>query len=367
MEPIRVLQVVTIMNRGGLETMLMNYYKKIDRTKIQFDFMVHREERGDYDDEIEAMGGRIFRMPSIRPGHYRKYFKKLDEFFKIHKEYVIVHSHMNENSGFVLRSAKENGIKCRIAHNHVSGLGFDYKYLFRQYARFVLKNQTTHLFACSREAGKWLFGEEKTNNDVTILNNAINLDDFNFNYKIRDESRAELGIENKLVLGHVGRFSSSKNHDFLIDIFAQVHKLNSEAVLLLVGTGELEEEIKNKVKKYNLEDCVKFLGLRSDIHKLMNAMDVFVFPSKFEALPVVLVEAQSVGLKCIVSTGVPREADISNTMDFISLKNDAKYWANNILCCDKEHKDNISIMKEKGFDIEDNIRYLSNLYMNYYQ
>lgn len=366
MEPIRVLQVVTIMNRGGLETMLMNYYRKLDRSKIQFDFIVHREERGDYDDEIEALGGKIFRMCPIKPGNYRKYFKELDKFFLEHKEYNVVHSHINENSGFVLRAAKKYNIPCRIAHSHVSGLGFDYKYIFRQYARIILRNKPTHLFACSKEAGKWLFGEEKINTQVSILNNAINLEDFNYNEETRDKLREELGIQDKLVIGHVGRFSPSKNHEFLIDIFNEVYKSNSESVLLLVGTGKVEEEIKNKVKNYNLQDSVVFLGLRSDINKLMNAMDIFVFPSKFEALPVVLIEAQSVGLKCIASTGVPEEVNISNTVDFISLNQDAKHWASRIIYCNKTHKNNTSIIKEKGFDIEDNINYLSKLYMEQY-
>ena len=367
MEPIRVLQVVTIMNRGGLETMLMNYYRKIDRSKIQFDFLVHREERGDYDDEIETMGGRIYRMSSIRPGNYRKYFRELEEFFKSNKQYKVVHSHINENSAFVLRAAKQNNVKCRIAHSHVSGLGFDYKFMFRQYARLVLKNQPTHLFACSKGAGKWLFGKEKMNrNEVTILNNAIDLDKFKYNEKIRNDIRNELTIEQKVVIGHVGRFSPSKNHDFLMDVFSKVHQFNSETVLLLIGEGKVEDKIKRKAKRYGLEDSVMFLGLRGDIDILMNAMDVFVFPSKFEALPVVLIEAQANGLKCFASTGVPTEVNISNTVDFISLDKSAKEWANEIMNCDMKHKDNIFVIKKRGYDISDNVSYLSNMYLKYY-
>ena len=150
MEPIRVLQVVTIMNRGGLETMLMNYYRKIDRSKVQFDFMVHRSERGHYDDEIEKLGGKIYRMLPIRPGNYHKYFGQLDKFFHEHNEYKVVHSHMNENSAFVLKAAKKANIPCRIAHSHLADLKLDYKYVFRIYARLNLKDNITDYFTCSK-------------------------------------------------------------------------------------------------------------------------------------------------------------------------------------------------------------------------
>lgn len=154
LEPIRILQVVTIMNRGGLETMLMNYYRAIDRSKIQFDFMVHRVEKGHYDDEIRSLGGQIHSMPHIRPGNYRLYFRLLDDFFAEHRQYRVVHSHMNENSSFVLRSAKRAGISCRIAHSHLSDLGFDLKLPFRWYARFSMKDNPNKYFACSKNAGE---------------------------------------------------------------------------------------------------------------------------------------------------------------------------------------------------------------------
>lgn len=160
MKPIRILQVVTIMNRGGLETMLMNYYRKIDRSQIQFDFMVHRFEEGHYDAEIEKLGGRIYRMPSIRPGNYMKYFRKLDQFFKENKQYKVVHSHINENSSFVLRAARKAGVTARFAHSHLSNLGIDKKLPFRLYARYLMKGAPSHYFACSKEAGSWLFGQK---------------------------------------------------------------------------------------------------------------------------------------------------------------------------------------------------------------
>lgn len=359
MQPIRVLQVVTIMNRGGLETMLMNYYRKMDRKKIQFDFMVNRKERGDYDDEIEKLGGRIYRMLPIRPGNYRQYFKQLEQFFQEYKGYRVVHAHINENSGFVLRAAKKVGIPCRIAHSHLADLKLDYKYPFRLYGRMNLKQNSNHLFACSKQAGNWLFGKKE---EITILNNAVDTNIFQYNTNVRNQFRKELELEDKFVIGHIGRFCKQKNHMFLIDVFHEVYKQNRKAVLLLIGQGDLEEEIKEKVKKLNLTSAVKFLGLRSDIPQLMQAMDLFLFPSLFEGLPVVLVEAQAAGLRCITSTGVTPEAKITNQVEFISLKQSSKEWANQIINEETRRVNSVEVLVDKGYDSTTNMKWLRDFY-----
>lgn len=367
MEPIRVLQVVTIMNRGGLETMLMNYYRKLDKTKIQFDFMTNRLERGHYDDEIEALGGKIYRLSPIKPGNYNKYFKELDEFFKEHKEYKVVHSHINENSGFVLKAAKKAGIECRVAHSHLSDLKLDYKYPFRVYARRNLKGNVSDYFACSQRAGEWLFGKEiSSSGKVIVLNNAVDTEKFKINKDIRDKVRMELGIEDKKVIGHVGRFNPQKNHEFLIDIFNEVYKKDKGIVLLLIGDGYLKEKIEDKVKKLNLEQGVKFLGVREDIPELMQGMDLFLFPSQFEGLAVVMVEAQAAGLKVITSTGVTKESDITNNVEFIELSKGAEYWADIIINSDFKKKDSIKMMISKGYDSTNNVKWLSDFYTNKY-
>ena len=367
MEPIRVLQVVTIMNRGGLETMLMNYYRKLDKTKIQIDFMTNRLERGHYDDEIEALGGKIYRLSPIKPGNYNKYFKELDEFFKEHKEYKVVHSHINENSGFVLKAAKKAGIECRIAHSHLSDLKLDYKYPFRVYARRNLKGNVSDYFACSQRAGEWLFGKEiSSSGKVTVLNNAVDTEKFKINKDIRDKIRMELGIEDKKVIGHVGRFNPQKNHEFLIDVFNEVYKKDKGTVLLLIGDGYLKEKIEDKVKKLNLEQGVKFLGVREDIPEIMQAMDLFLCPSQFEGLAVVMVEAQAAGLKVITSTGVTNESDITNNVEFIDLSKGAEYWADIVLNSDFKKKDSIKMMISKGYDSTNNVKWLSDFYINKY-
>lgn len=367
MRIIRVLQVVTIMNRGGLETMLMNYYRKLDKTKIQFDFMTNRLERGHYDDEIEALGGKIYRLSPIKPGNYNKYFKELDEFFKEHKEYKVVHSHINENSGFVLKAAKKAGIECRIAHSHLSDLKLDYKYPFRVYARRNLKGNVSDYFACSQRAGEWLFGKEiSSSGKVTVLNNAVDTEKFKINKDIRDKVRMELGIEDKKVIGHVGRFNPQKNHEFLIDVFNEVYKKDKGTVLLLIGDGYLKEKIEDKVKKLNLEQGVKFLGVREDIPELMQGMDLFLFPSQFEGLAVVMVEAQAAGLKVITSTGVTKESDITNNVEFIDLSKGAEYWADIVLNSDFKKRDYINLMIKKGYDSTNNVKWLSDFYLKKY-
>lgn len=365
MKPIRVLQVVTIMNRGGLETMLMNYYRKMDRSKIQFDFMTHRQEHGDYDDEIEELGGKIYRMSPIKPGNYRKYFKELEEFFKRNKEYLIVHSHINENSGLILKKAKEFNIPCRIAHSHLSDLKIDYKFPFRLYGRLQLKDSANEYFACSEKAGYWLFENQINKGEkIQVLKNAVDSNIFKFNRDKRELKLKELQLNSKLVIGHVGRFNPQKNHDFIIEIFNEVYKKNKNAVLLLIGDGYLRKDIENKVAKLNLVDSVKFMGVRSDIANIMQAMDIFLFPSLFEGLPVVLIEAQAAGLKCIVSDTITKESDISGNIKFLNLKIPAEKWADIILNTDTQKENNQEAIIKGGYDSSTNTKWLLNYYLN---
>ncbi|MDQ0253158.1 glycosyltransferase involved in cell wall biosynthesis [Evansella vedderi] len=364
LEPIRILQVVTIMNRGGLETMLMNYYRQIDRTKIQFDFMVHREEEGHYDDEILDLGGNIYRMPPIRPGNYNVYFKELKEFFELYSDYNIVHAHINENSAFVLRAAKEANIPCRIAHSHLAGLPLDYKLPFRIYARMHLNQNANNFFACSDEAGEWLFGKKLLQKEkLVVFKNAVNCNEFKYNEITRERVRKELNIEGNFVVGHVGRFNPQKNHSFLIDTFHEIYKQNNKAILLLVGQGDLLNNIKKKVERLGLTDVVKFLGLRSDIADLMQGMDLFLFPSLYEGLGVVLIEAQAAGLKSITSTGTPKEADVTNTVEFYNLNMSPKEWANKILQIDYSRYEKTESIIENGYDVSTNLKWLTKFYL----
>ncbi|MDQ6423272.1 glycosyltransferase family 1 protein [Paenibacillus sp. LHD-117] len=353
MEPLRILQVVTVMNRGGLETMLMNYYRQMREKGIQFDFLVHRTEEGHYDAEIASLGGRIFRMPQIRPGNYRRYFKQLDAFFAEHRDYKVVHSHMNENSGFVLRAARRAGVPCRIIHSHLSDLGLDYKYPFRLYARMSIKDHPSDYFACSARAGEWLFGKEKASSaKVTVLHNAVNASEFRYDEAARVAVREELGAGDRIVIGHIGRFNEQKNHRFLLQIFEAIHRRNANTMLILAGDGHLRPAMEKEAEKRGISAAVKFLGVREDIAGLLQAMDLFLFPSLFEGLPVVLVEAQAAGLRCIVSDRITKESDITGRVSFLSLDQSPEVWSDAVLASTYEHADTRSQLKASGYDAE---------------
>lgn len=361
-EPIRVLQVVTHMNRGGLETMLMNYYRNIDRTKVQFDFLTHRpeNEKKDYDDEIRSLGGKIYHMPVLNP-FSRNYMKCLDEFFKEHKEYKIVHSHLDCLSAYPLKMAKKNGVPVRIAHSHNTSQEKNLKYLIKDYSKKQIPKYATHLFACGREAGEWMFGKHK----FQIMNNAIDAKKFIYNEEVRKQKRQELGLDGKFVIGHVGRFNLQKNHEFLIRCFKDFAKSNKDAILILIGNGELQDKIKQQVKEYQIEDQVKFLGLREDIPQLLQAMDLFLFPSLFEGLPVTLVEAQAAGLPCVISDTITDEIMITDAISKVSLESDLEKWNQAILKYkDMKRRNTMSEIEAHGFDIEKNARWLEEFYIN---
>lgn len=368
--PIRVLQILSIMNRGGSETVVMNLYRKIDRSKIQFDFLINREEKGAYDDEILELGGKIYYVPHMsKVGHF-KYIKELKKFFLKHPEYKIIHSHLNTWSGVIFGVVKKIGIPIRIAHSHISNPCYPFfEMLYKRYSKSLISRNATHYFACSKAAGKWLFGLKKVKiGDVKIINNAIDCKNFSFNKYIRSNYRKELNIENKFVIGHIGRFTNQKNHEFLIDIFSEIKKKNDNAVLLLIGAGKIIYKIQEKVKKLDLENSVKFLGIRSDIPNLLQAMDIFLFPSFYEGLGVTLVEAQAAGLKSIVSDTVPEEVKITDLIEFISLKKPAVYWADKILKYKSgyERKNMYKEIVDSGYDIKKNVKLLENIYLNMY-
>lgn len=306
--PIRILNVVVNMNRGGAETLLMNLYRNIDRTQVQFDFLTCKE--GIFDAEILELGGRVHRIPYVVDvGHFR-YIKALDQFFSTHPEYKIVHSHMDKMSGLVLRSAKKFDIPVRIAHSHNTSSegGFAAK-AYKWYVGKHILPSATHLLACSDSAAEWLFAGKA--DAVKVLKNGIDCDQFTYSSEIRKQIREELQLSNHvLVVGHVGRFNYQKNHSFLMDIFSKLNKDHPDSILLLAGDGPLRTVIEKKAADLNLTEKVKFLGIRSDINRLLQAFDLFVFPSIHEGLPVTLIEAQGAGLPCIISDAITKEVDM---------------------------------------------------------
>ena len=365
--PIRVLNLFTVMDRGGAETMVMNYYRHIDRTKVQFDFLVHREQRGAYDDEIEALGGRIYRMYPIYPQNFARYKRDIRVFFKDHPEYRIIHSHMSELGYFAFKEAAKQGVPIRICHAHNAPHGFDMKMIMRDYFKKRMMPYLTHLFMCGVESGRWLYGKENENRFI-MLNNAVDASAYTYNPAKRTEMRLQLELTDELAVGHVGRFNQQKNHPFLLEIFAALLKKEPNAVLLLVGGGTDMQRIQAKAQTLGIAEKVRFLGVRSDVADVMQAMDVFVFPSLYEGLGIALIEAQAAGLPCVVSDTIPHEAYLTDLVDSESLSAPAEKWAEKILAKQAiPRTDRRTEIAAHGFDITTEAVKLQEFYINAYE
>lgn len=353
----RILQVVTYMGRGGIETMLMNYYRRIDREKLQFDFLVHRDFRADFDDEIEALGGRIYRVPAMNPasGSYRK---ALADFFKAHP-YRVVHCHLNYMSGIVLAAAKKAGVPVRIAHAHTASMAPGWKQAVRRLCKYLIPMTATHRFACSTEAGRAIFCRQ----DFSILANAIDASRFIPDDVLCRDVRAELGLGDAFTVMHVGRMIYAKNHMFLLDIFQELLNIEPAARLVLIGDGELRSQIEERAAGLPT-GSVLLLGTRTDIPRLLQAADIFAFPSIFEGLPVTMVEAQAAGLPCIKSTTVTDECIVTDLVTSLPI-DDSKSWADAILAKkDTPRIDRLADIQHSGYDITAAADKLTRFYLN---
>lgn len=364
-EPIRVLHILQRMEAGGTQALLMNIYRKIDRTKVQFDFLVVYKEKQFYDDEIEKMGGHVYKLSFREDLNLPKFQKDLAVFFDQHHEYKSVHCHADTVGYFCLKAAKKAGIPVRIAHSHSNGVVHDLKLPLKFIMRKLFTIYSTDLFACSEEAGKFAFkGKE-----FGIVQNAIDSQRFIAEANIREEIRKELRVENKFVVGHVGRMQPEKNHDFLLNVFAEIKKKKPDAELILVGTGPLEDKIKGKVAEKSLSDCVHFLRNRKDMNRIYQAMDVFVFPSLFEGLGIVAIEAQAAGVPVVCSEGLPPEADITPIYRKLLLSDGAEKWANAALEMAQSPNAHTNMQKyviDAGFDMDATAKNMESYYLRKY-
>lgn len=365
--PIRILNLFTIMDCGGAETMVMNYFRNIDRTKVQFDFMVHREERGVYDDEIERLGGNIYRMPQIRPWSSNSYRKAVRNFYASHPEYRIIHSHMSELGIYDFIEAEKQGVPCRICHAHNRPYGIDLKSPVRWYYKTRMIPYITHMFICGKESGDWLFGK-KNESQFIQMNNAIDAKRYSYDAQTRQRVRERLGIvSSQPVVGHIGRFSAQKNHTFILDIFQRVLKTIPDALLLLIGDHKTEigAQMIDKAEKLKIDRQVRFLGVCDDIPDLLNAMDVFLFPSLFEGLSVASIEAQAAGLPCLISDKVPLECKKTDLVKQIPLSASPERWAEAVVEAAKtERRNTYQEIASAGFDIKENAEWLENFYFH---
>lgn len=390
MKKINVLVLITVMDRAGAETMMMNYLRNINREKIHMDFLINREQKADYEDEIEKLGGRIYHMCPIYPGKFHRYKKEFRNFLEEHPGYDVIHSNLEERSYFAFKIAKKMGIPVRVAHAHSAPCGRNMKMIMRLYFRRKLQKYCTHKVACGEKAAKWLFGsdadlvemesfvngENHSKNTVVLMKNAVDTDKFSYSTDVREKVRKKMKISrDTLVIGHVGRFTHDKNQSFLIDIFKNVNSLNKKSAMMLIGGGKpkeeisYKEEIERKVQQSGLKGKVKLLGVREDINELMQAMDILVMPSRTEGFPVTLVEAQAVGLCCLVSAAVGYDINMTEKIQYKSLEEDASQWAQKILSmtADGQNREAESIpMKEKvierGYEIADAAKDLEAFY-----
>ncbi len=364
---IRVAQIIGKWVGGGVEATVMNYYRNIDHSKIQYDFICDEDSTNIPYEEIEKLGGKVILIPP-----YQKVFAYQKELKRVLKEgnYKIVHSHINTLSVFPLRAAKKAGVPVRIAHNHSTTNKAEWKKnLMKQALKPFAKVYSTHYFACTEHAGRWLFGDKEFDNgNVFVMNNAIDLDKFKFDEKIRKKVREELNInDNTTVIGHIGRFMKQKNHEFIVDIFNEYHKRNKNSLLLLVGQGPLMDQIKEQVLNLGLKDSVKFLGQRNDANEIYQAMDLFLFPSLYEGLGMVVVEAQCSGLPCVASTEVPEIAKVTDNMKFLSLGDKVEVWIDTIfkLLDNYKRKDCSKDARNCGYDIKEKVKKLEDNYLKY--
>lgn len=367
-EPVRILQILPGGKvNGGIENFVMNYYRNIDRNHVQFDFLVHYKEKGYFDDEIKKLGGKIYYFSVREDKRVFKYIKDLVKFFREHREYKIIHGHMPGLAIIYFFIAKICKISVRISHSHVTTTENTFKGIILRHLIKLIKYFSNCYFACSMEAGKFMFGRKK----FEIIHNAIDIEKFTFNLEKRKEIRKKLGLENNFVIGHVGRFDLQKNHEFIVEVFNEVYKKNNNVRLLLIGEGILKEKIKTKVKKLGLENKVIFNKVVSNVNDYMCAMDIFLLPSIFEGLGIVGIEAQATGLFSIFSDVVPKEVEVSNLCKFISLKNKEKWVEviNNFLTSSfKREKNNyLEVIQNSGYDIKIESLKLEKKYIEIYE
>lgn len=362
MEPVRVLINNTTMDRGGAETLIMNIYRKIDRTKIQFDFLLHCNYKSAYEDEITKLGGIIYKLPKYRLFNEISFRKALKRFFCSHPQYHIIHCHLMNSASIILDEAKKCGLHT-IAHSHATTNGSGPQAWIRDFLHRNLYKIAEYRFACSKDAGNWLF---RGRAPFTVIRNGIDTSKFSYNLDSRMMIRKDLNIgSNSVVLGNVGRLSKEKNQSFLLNFFSSFHKKHPDSVLIIVGTGSLLSQLQKKTEKLNLEKSVIFTGSRPDVEKLLCAMDVFVFPSLFEGLPVTLVEAQCSGLPCVTSDIITPEVEATDLLTRISLSDSTDTWIKQVENALSIKRENRSKDVEKaGYDIETTARELQDFYLN---
>lgn len=356
----KMVHIVGNLAPGGMGSFLMNLYRNIDREKVQFDFIVMGEKKQNYHKEAQELGATIYKVTGLSKNPV-KYFLEIRNIIRKNR-YDIVFRHTDVATIAIdLLAARMGGAKRRIPHSHST----DSKHVaVHKLMRPMLVASATDYFACSKPAAKWMYGSRiAENKQYHLVKNGIDLERYVFDPDKRNAKRKELGLaDENLVIGHVGNFVYAKNHLFLLEIFAEVLKQNPSARLLLAGDGELRSEIEQKIEELDIKEQVRLLGLRNDIADLLQAMDVYLFPSVYEGLPIALVEAQASGLPCVISDTIAPESKMTEHIEAYSLKMPIEEWAQKVIEKSKrERKDSTEILRKAGYDIKDTARFYENL------
>lgn len=360
MEKIKVLHIITGMGTGGAEAFIMNMFRNIDSEKIEFDFLLRSEENV-YQKDIELLGGKVYNVPPY-PKKFISNYKETKKFFEEHNEYKIIHVHGN---AFIyitaLIIAKFKGVPCRIMHSHNTDARKPIYRIVHKLNKIFMDFLVTDRFACSSEAGRWMFG----NKSFIKINNGIDVDKFIYNKEIRDRVRKQYNIEeNTVLIGHVGRFLKVKNHSYMVDIFNEYIKQNEDSRLMFIGEGPEFNTIKKKVESLGIKNKVIFLSKINNVNEMMQAMDIFLFPSIHEGLALVSVEAQTAGLPCMMSDTITEESIITDLVEVKSIYLDPKEWAISI---DKKLKSNTrrnmkKVIEDSGYSSKKSAKILENFY-----
>ena len=364
-EILHVLHVFGKLNRGGAESRVMDLYRNMDRTKVQFDFMQHTDRVCDFQPEIEQLGGKVYHVPPFRFWNYFFYCKAWKEFIKKHPEIRIVHGHMTSTASIYLPIAHKKGV-FTIAHSRNAGVDKGIKGKLTKFLRRNLKEKCDRCFACSKLAGEAVFGKEAMEQgNVTIIPNAIDAARFTFDPEVRKQKREELHIQpQEFLIGEVGRFDPQKNQKYAVEILEECRKKNFPAKLILIGEGPLMENVRQQVEELRLQEYVIFTGLQKNVVPFYQAMDFFLLPSFYEGLPGVAVEAQASGLRGILSDAITTETAMTSLMEFRSVQEPARVWADRIMACGHYERQNmLKQMQETGFDVKNLANRLQDFYL----
>ena len=363
---IKVLQVIGSLNSGGSQSMIMNIYRNIDRKKMQFDFIVDRPDDLLYAEEITELGGKIYFLPQYKLYNHRYFKKSWHQFFGEHNDYKIIHGHVRSTASIYLKIAKKYGLQT-ISHSHSTSNGKGIGAIIKKVLQYKIRYVADYFIGCSKDSAQWLFGKRKANsNKCIILKNAIDTDKYIYDEILRKKVREEFDVsDGEILIGNIGRFSHMKNHKFLIEIFEKIYEKNNKYKLILVGDGELKEEIRKIVIEKNILDRVVFTGVRRDINRILQAIDIIIMPSKYEGFPVTMVEAQCNGVPCFISDKITSDVCLNSNITKISLNETAEKWATiinqNSITREKKVKEKIIAA---GYDVRYNAKWIEKFYEN---